>query len=264
MSPAAVERHLGHGCRPGPRPLEEDPFPLAQASARPDRPDRPRGPPPRPAALRHGGWQRRLRVHRAPLAARSDRAAVGPCSAPGPCPEENHPEGWHRRAARRHPGAHPPPHRGREPPELFGQAQGPRPAVPRPDRRGGQLGVDLGGEARALQRDHHRPPQQDHHPPAGGWPGRSGRSRLRRPGRRPRRPGDRHRPPGESRPSAHRRPEGGEPVGQPRASGERARLRRPEVIPGTSATLIYVCDERYSCPLPLVESALSAVLLRRK
>lgn len=47
--------------------------------------------------------------------------------------------------------------------------------------------------SRALQRDHHRPPQQDHHPPAGGRSGRCGRSRLRRPGRRPRRPGHRHR-----------------------------------------------------------------------
>ncbi|MGW2695827.1 hypothetical protein [Streptomyces sp. NPDC001296] len=31
-------------------------------------------------------------------------------------------------------------------------------------------------------------------------------------------------------PSAHRRPDGGEPAGQPRRSGERARLRRPEEL----------------------------------
>jgi hypothetical protein len=38
---AAVERHIGSGPRPDPRPREEDPLPLAQAPARPDRPDRP-------------------------------------------------------------------------------------------------------------------------------------------------------------------------------------------------------------------------------
>jgi len=170
---------------PAPRPLSSELSASARQAMRrvgssdrpfhndPDRPDRPRGSPPRPAAFRHSGPQRRLHLHRAPLAAGSHRAAVGPRSAPGPRPEENHPEGWRRRAARRQPRTHPQTHRGRESAELLRQAQGPRPAVSRPDRRDGQPGVDLGGEAGALQRDHHRPPQQEHRSPAGGsgrWP----------------------------------------------------------------------------------------------
>ncbi len=60
-------------------------------------------------------------------------------------------------------------HRKREPAEPLGQAPGPRPAVLRPDRQARQPGVDLGGEAGALQRDHHCPPQT-RSPPTYGRP----------------------------------------------------------------------------------------------
>lgn len=61
---------------------------MADLAARTNRGDRPGRAAPRPAPGRHGRRQRRVRVHRPPLARRADRPARRAGPAPGPHPEE--------------------------------------------------------------------------------------------------------------------------------------------------------------------------------